>query len=698
MDKKYTEYKELLLKDAELREQIDELPAGSIGKKTIGGRTYFYHRFYVNGKRKEKYIPAEEVEKFESKIKKRKELEAEHKKTANKLEKFADRVNKGFPYNLQGVTTIDGWGLRVSDSGTSYIKNSANGMGIIDNSGASHLSDNGVRYGFDNGLSYDLGTKNGYGGGYGASFVFDNAVRYCKSVFTGEALRIFANESAGYQKRECYNVLNDYVHGDVRDKVFILYGLRRTGKTTMMRQVIAELTEAEFTQAAFVQVTPSDDLAGLNATLKLLASQGYKYIFIDEVSLLADFIEGAAIFSDIFAASGLKIVLSGTDSLGFMLTQDSQLYDRCIMLHTTFIAYREFESLLGKRGIDEFIRYGGTLSLGGRHYNDASTFASLQNTDEYIDSSIAHNIQHSLKYYQDGDHFRSLRELYEQGELTNVINRVVENINHSFALDVLTRNFRSGVLAMSQRNLRADANSGSDVLDRIDVDGVTERLRKRLEILNEEERNVYLQEVHAAQIKEYLDLLDLTFDFDVVFLHDLTHKEQKTVVSQPGLRYSQTDALFSSLLEDAEFSDISLMERNYVLDRIRSEVCGRLIEDLVLLETKLAYPRKRIFKLQFAIGEFDMVVFDPNNASCEIFEVKHSQARTPQQYRYLVDGKKNEQTEFRYGDITGRYVLYRGENATETAHMSTEAGEQEITINYVNVEDYQRMLPSPWAM
>ena len=36
----------------------------------------------------------------------------------------------------------------------------------------------------------------------------------------------------------------------------------------------------------------------------------------------------------------MKIVLSGTDSLGFMFTKDEALYDRCIMCHTTFIPYR----------------------------------------------------------------------------------------------------------------------------------------------------------------------------------------------------------------------------------------------------------------------------------------------------------------------------------------------------------------------
>ena len=48
----------------------------------------------------------------------------------------------------------------------------------------------------------------------------------------------------------------------------------------------------------------------------------YKYVFIDEVTLIEDFIEGAALFSDIFAACGMKIVLSGTDSLGFFFSED----------------------------------------------------------------------------------------------------------------------------------------------------------------------------------------------------------------------------------------------------------------------------------------------------------------------------------------------------------------------------------------
>ena len=160
-------------------------------------------------------------------------------------------------------------------------------------------------------------------------------------------------------------------------------------KRQMIRQIFAEMSDAELSKAAFIQITAKDTLADVNRDLKQLEAQGFRYVFLDEMTLMEDFIEGAALFSDVFAACGMKIVLSGTDSLGFLFTEDEQLYDRCILLHTTFIPYREFESVLGVHGIDEYIRYGGTMSLGGVHYNETSTFASKESTDEYVDTAIA---------------------------------------------------------------------------------------------------------------------------------------------------------------------------------------------------------------------------------------------------------------------------------------------------------------------
>ena len=496
----------------------------------------------------------------------------------------------------------------------------------------------------------------------------------------GETLRSFTESVRSYRKRKCFEQLRDFVFGEPQDKVFILYGLRRTGKTTMIRQLLAEMTDEQLSKSAFIQITSKDTLANVNLDLKALETHGFRYIFLDEVTLMDDFIEGAALFSDVFATCGMKIVLSGTDSLGFLFTEDAQLYDRCVMLHTTFIPYREFESVLGIHGIDEYIRYGGTMSLGGVHYNKTSTFASKESADEYVDTAIARNIQHSLRCYQYEGHFRNLRDLYEKNELTGAINRVVEDINHRFTLEVLTRDWKSGDIGISSGNLRRDRAYPIDILDRIDIAGVTDSLRRLLEIRNRSEQTIQLDEAHAAEIKKYLDLLDLTQDIDVLHMPDVATKSSRTAIAQPGLRYAQAEALIRNLLLDETFSSLSLTERNAVQERILSEIMGRMLEDIVLLETKLANPQKQVFVLQFPIGEFDMVVFDPESASCRIYEIKHSKEAVPQQYRHLADAEKCALTEHRYGQITEKTVLYRGKN-------------QDIDgIRYQNVEEYLRQL------
>lgn len=584
---------------SELENEIAALPAGSITKKTINGKIYFYYRWTEDKKRREKYIPEDEIADLRDKIEYRKSLEA-------KLKELKRVVPK------KTVSTV-------------------------------------------------------------ADFIMN--------VRVGESLRAFSDAVRHYRKRACYQTLHDFIYGDIRDRVFILYGLRRTGKTTLIRQAIAEMNDADIKKAAFIQATAKNTLAELNKDLKLLESQGYKYIFIDEVTLMEDFIEGAALLSDIFAACGMRIVLSGTDSLGFLFTSYNELYDRCIRLHTTHIPYREFEDILGIQGIDEYIRYGGTMSLGGVHYNETSTFASKKSADEYVDSAIARNIQHSLECYDEQGHFRHLAELYERNELTSAINRIVEDITHRFTLEVLTRDFASNDYRLSARNLRRDREHPTDILDRIDIPAFTERLRSLLEIRNKQEQSVEIKDVHRAEIKEYLDLLDLTSDIEIRSLPAVNDVRMRTVIAQPGLRYAQADALIQSLLRDETFSDLSLEERSVVTERILSEIKGRMMEDIVLLETKLANPKKEVFVLQFAIGEFDMVVFDPISASCEIYEIKHSTEAVDQQYRHLIDEQKCDAAMHRFGNITGKYVLYRGEDK-----------ELDNGISYRNVERYLKQL------
>ena len=58
-----------------LEEKISSLPIGSISTKRVNGKEYYYHRWTENKKRKEKYIPASEVNSMREQIQERKRLE-----------------------------------------------------------------------------------------------------------------------------------------------------------------------------------------------------------------------------------------------------------------------------------------------------------------------------------------------------------------------------------------------------------------------------------------------------------------------------------------------------------------------------------------------------------------------------------------------------------------------------------------------
>ncbi len=213
----------------------------------------------------------------------------------------------------------------------------------------------------------------------------------------GKTLRDILIRRRGEKKRETlFSKIQDYLHGDYKGKVLILYGLRRSGKSTLIRQTIKDMNQEDFQRTAFIQIYKGATLSNLFDQIKALQSLHYRYLFIDEVTLLDDFVEGAGFLADIFACSDMKITLSGTDSLGFRFAYSSSLFDRAILLPTTFLPYREFEEVLGIKGIDKYIEYGGTMCLGGDPYNRMPFFSKTRIAQTITSTAPSHTTSNVL--------------------------------------------------------------------------------------------------------------------------------------------------------------------------------------------------------------------------------------------------------------------------------------------------------------
>lgn len=516
-------------------------------------------------------------------------------------------------------------------------------------------------------------------------------LKFETNVVTGDKLERMVRSVRAYQKRDVYEAVKKFLYGNDHTRVCTVYGLRRTGKTTMLFQAIADMTEDEFQKTAYIKIRMTNRIDMVVRDLEKLHEAGYQYIFIDEVTLMKDFIDSAALFSDIFAQLGMKLVLSGTDSLGFWLARDNELYDRVRMIHTTFIPYREYSRLLGIDSIDEYIRYGGTLRLGEIDFDDEelnmedASFHDDESTRRYIDTAISKNIQHSLECFEQGHYFRNLYDLYEAGELTSAINRIIEDMNHRFVLKVLTRDFKSHDFGVTAKNLRTekDPQKRTDILYFLDKVAITKRLMEILDIRNKEQQTVQVTDSHVILIREYLRALDLIKDCIIEAGEPGLEPEERVLFVQPGMRYCQAQALVHSLLKDQFFYLLPESEKKYIAERMLEEVRGRMLEDIILLETMEALGKDyRVFKLQFATGEFDMVIRNEKNNTCAIYEIKHSREYVREQARHLMNESKLSLTTLHFGKVVGRYVLYLGEE------MDTEEG-----ISYRNAEKFLKALP-----
>lgn len=514
---------------------------------------------------------------------------------------------------------------------------------------------------------------------------------YETKIVYGDDLRKMVKTVKGLKKRDCFGRIEKFLHGTDRTRVCALYGLKRTGKTTLLLQTIAEMSEEEFSKCFYAKMNTENTMAQITRDLEKMFDNGYRYAFIDEVTLMKDFIDSAALFSDIYSMMGMKIVLSGKDSLGFWLARDNELYDRVRMIHTTFIPFREYSRLLGIDSIDEYIRYGGLLSQGELDFEnedviaDDASFRDDESTRKYVDTAISRNIQHSLACCRYGHRFGPLRELYEADELTSAINRIVEDMNHRFLVSVLTRDFVSSDLGITAHNLKneRDLQKRTNILEAIDKKTVTEKLMKLLNIRNKAEQTVEITPSQAARIKEYLKGLDLIVECPVRNAEMGLEKEERILFTQPGMRYCQAQALVYSLMQYETFGQLTEDEKTFITDRILEEVRGRMLEDIVLLETMKALGRNYdVFKYQFATGEYDMLIYGRNERGCAAYEIKHSDKCVREQSRHLRNENMLSLTTPRFGTLEGRYVLYLGEN------KDTEDG-----IAYRNAEQFLKALP-----
>lgn len=488
-------------------------------------------------------------------------------------------------------------------------------------------------------------------------------------TYTGKELEDFVKDTDinKYDTRDSYHELMKYIHGHNDRHIMALFGLRRTGKTVMMLQAMRYLP---MEKTILLRAERHDGVEDIHPILR--ANPDCKYIFIDEATRLHNFVNTASVLADHYAMAGKKVIIAGTDSFGIALANQDELYDRCNMIHTTYISFAEYHRLL-HRGLDDYMKYGGTLT--------PESFYNPEKSDEYINSSIINNISHGLEQIGRDGAYDELRKYRDSKEFKSLIQKIIEIDNRKFTDNMVRKMFKSHDFG-SLVDLIAKHPSEFPIDAKIFKSEKFQNLvREQLEIKNVEETK-FLKTTSYTAVQEAIDYLK---KIDVLYeIKDETKGEQyipasvweneknkdnrSFIFTQPGLRYSQLQKeswLFSlKPLLDCFQNDIA----RKLEDTLRNDIEGKLLENIIfvqLAKNKKIHTEFMISKYNAIVNsrahEIDICLVSRQNNDLYIMEVKNSKKIIPEQTKHLTANDFTDDIQKKYKrKIAGKAVIYRG--------------------------------------
>ncbi len=390
------------------------------------------------------------------------------------------------------------------------------------------------------------------------------------NVQIGDSLFNLSKSVSMYGNRYILKYLRNYFEEDFGPRLCALYGLKKTGKSTMMLQMLQYL---DLTKTAFIKLSIKDTMSDLIADVRELKGRGIQNILIDDITLVEDFISHAAMLSDIYCAMGIKIVITGDDSLEIEIARCDELYDRCVLLHTNYISYKEFCSVFGIYDKDEYIEYGGTMEneimdCSNPDYDkDYLAFYSYKSTKEYIKTAICKNLQNSLKKQNYGVHWYVIKEIKEE-DLEDAIISVIEKVSCELLNEVIEEKLNSSKDQINWKKIQEEINT------------------------------IVCEMIHYCN--QYSTIVENKIIYDLCALHTLAKVqvknqknlyEEKYIFLQPGMQFAIIKETIERLKGCEYLKSLSFDEQNYIQEELIAIVKKEMFNRIDLYEK--SFDKKR---------------------------------------------------------------------------------------------------------
>ena len=433
-----------------------------------------------------------------------------------------------------------------------------------------------------------------------------------------------------YVLDKLYNHINESTY-----EICALYGLRRTGKTVLMKQCIVKLLndKAEINEIAFITFRKKTGYADTDLIndIEELVKNGIKYIFIDEISYINMELEDNSlnILSDVYGGMGIKIVIAGTFSYAIKLLSNDVLFDRVYMINTTYFSFKEANEVFGMN-LDEFIMHGGIIR---------DKAEKPMKPRDYMKTAIVDNIINSLMKSD---------KLYDIGYLDPEIDLLIDKkdvkkLEHR--LSVLIKRVIDQYLKLLMLNkITREPYKYSD------IGNLSDLIRQRSQ--RENEKNEELAVISLDKSKYYEIIARVFGELDRQRFNKEIFQELIKILKQIGV------------IEDIQLQSetVSCFITNYIRfglcdeimkqidDEVRKETGDRYTRGLAdenlkghILEGIVYLDLKHMNSIDFDMhrnadnAEVDLIIKDHESKEMDIYEIKHTPNVTDEQCKNLLN-------------------------------------------------------------
>lgn len=491
------------------------------------------------------------------------------------------------------------------------------------------------------------------------------------------------------EKRDAYDKVLDFINSErcYNGVVGVIYGLRRTGKTTIMQQLMVD--NADKHSFVFLEAEKQDTMEDVYACLDEVVDNNVDCVFIDEITNVSDFIDDSAALADIYAKEGLRIVLAGTDSLSFVFAEDHSLYDRTEHISTTYIPFEEHCRVLGTKDMDDYISYGGLMKKGLPKDRIVHDYLS---TCKYVDDAVAGNISRSMHYVAK---YTNDTELYrvDSREMTAVIEKMVEKYSGVLNTDIANEELKKIALSFPTDTKDFKDLEGAEVFKTLRANKPY-IIKEFVKAINADKQITYKwNEEMISRLENELirlgfisatDNQEFIYDKNVGWRSNPPHKDYYLI--QPAIKYYHLQKALEFVESNKYYNSLSEAGKQFVMEKLDTKIRGDMTEQIVVFETSEALPREdfSVRKVTFSNtdpnkgkGEYDMLIYDKKTNSYFAFEIKHTTEPYSGQYCHLMNEKFKEVIDSKYGDKENVSVLYNGKP------FKTPSG-----VLYLNISDF----------